>query len=180
MRTPDKTLKLDRRRVLQGWGGAAVLAATMGSPGNAKALAASLRTIRSADAAATLLQVARDIYPHDRLPDTLYENAIITIDKALSDAGAKSTLLEEGVRALDAAAIAKFGNSYRSVAAEADRVSLLKAIEGSQFFQTVRSKMVAALYNQPEVWTLLGYEGSSAEHGGYLKRGFDDIDWLPA
>ena len=24
-----------------------------------------------------------------------------------------------------------------------------------------------------------GYEGSSAEHGGYIKRGFADIDWLP-
>ncbi len=180
MRTPDKTLKLNRRRVLQGWGGTAVLAATIGSAGNAKALAASLRTIRSADAAATLLKVARDIYPHDRLPDTLYENAIITIDKALSEVSGNGTLLEDGVRALDAAATAKFGKAYASLAAEADRVLLLKAIEGSQFFQTVRSKMVTALYNQPEVWTLLGYEGSSAEHGGYLKRGFDDIDWLPA
>ena len=30
-----------------------------------------------------------------------------------------------------------------------------------------------------EGWKKLGYEGSSAEHGGYLHRGFDDIDWLP-
>jgi hypothetical protein len=36
-----------------------------------------------------------------------------------------------------------------------------------------------SLYNQKEVWPKFGYEGSSAEHGGYIKRGFADIDWLP-
>jgi hypothetical protein len=39
---------------------------------------------------------------------------------------------------------------------------------------------VTALYNQQELWTKLGYEGSSAEKGGYLHRGFNDLDWLPA
>ena len=38
--------------------------------------------------------------------------------------------------------------------------------------------LVVSLYNQPAVWAKLGYEGSSAEHGGYIHRGFDDIDWL--
>ena len=33
--------------------------------------------------------------------------------------------------------------------------------------------------DDPEVWSLLGYEGPSFEHGGYLRRGFDDLDWLP-
>jgi len=31
----------------------------------------------------------------------------------------------------------------------------------------------------PALWKTLGYQGSSIEHGGYLYRGFDDIDWLP-
>lgn len=34
-------------------------------------------------------------------------------------------------------------------------------------------------YRDPAVWKLIGFEGSSLEHGGYLERGFDDIDWLP-
>ena len=38
---------------------------------------------------------------------------------------------------------------------------------------------VVALYDDHEVWDLLGYEGSSFEKGGYLHRGFDDLDWLP-
>src|ERR1700732_2043427 len=33
--------------------------------------------------------------------------------------------------------------------------------------------------DQEALWPKFGYEGSSAEHGGYIKRGFNDIDWLP-
>ena len=47
------------------------------------------------------------------------------------------------------------------------------------FFQTVRATAVVALYDQAEVWELLGYEGPSFDQGGYLERGFDDLDWLP-
>jgi len=25
---------------------------------------------------------------------------------------------------------------------------------------------------------MFGYEGASADKGGYIERGFDDIDWL--
>jgi hypothetical protein len=41
----------------------------------------------------------------------------------------------------------------------------------------LRSDLIASLYNNPEVWPKFGYEGSSAEHGGYINRGFNDIDW---
>jgi hypothetical protein len=30
------------------------------------------------------------------------------------------------------------------------------------------------------VWAKFGYEGPSADKGGYISRGFDDIDWLEA
>ena len=33
--------------------------------------------------------------------------------------------------------------------------------------------------NQKALWPKFGYEGSSFEHGGYLHRGFNDLDWLP-
>jgi len=46
-------------------------------------------------------------------------------------------------------------------------------------FQKIRGDLVVSLYNQKELWPKFGYEGSSAEHGGYIKRGFADIDWLP-
>jgi len=35
-----------------------------------------------------------------------------------------------------------------------------------------------ALYTDRKVWSELGYEGPSFKFGGYLERGFNDIDWL--
>ena len=40
------------------------------------------------------------------------------------------------------------------------------------------SGTMTPLYNQPELWTKFGYEGPSSAQGGYLHRGFNDIDWL--
>jgi hypothetical protein len=37
---------------------------------------------------------------------------------------------------------------------------------------------VVSLYNQKDLWTKFGYEGSSADKGGYINRGFNDIDWV--
>ena len=51
--------------------------------------------------------------------------------------------------------------------------------EEHDFFKQMRGDLVVSLYNQKELWPKFGYEGSSAEHGGYIKRGFADIDWLP-
>ncbi len=57
-------------------------------------------------------------------------------------------------------------------------MALLKDIETGDFFQKVRGDLVSGLYNNPEVWKRFGYEGESYSEGGYLERGFNDIDWL--
>ncbi|HDL17353.1 MAG TPA: Twin-arginine translocation pathway signal, partial [Rhizobiales bacterium] len=44
--------------------------------------------------------------------------------------------------------------------------------------QKIRGGLVTGLYNRKDVWAKLGYEGESASKGGYIDRGFDDIDWL--
>jgi len=56
--------------------------------------------------------------------------------------------------------------------------ALMKQIEGGAFFSKVYGTTVVTLYNQPELWPLFGYEGPSSDKGGYLHRGFNDIDWL--
>jgi len=38
---------------------------------------------------------------------------------------------------------------------------------------------VRFLYDDVEVWQAFGYEGASAHLGGYVNRGFNDLDWLP-
>ena len=55
-----------------------------------------------------------------------------------------------------------------------NQLNILKKIEDSKFFQHVRGTTVVTLYNDQEVWNLLGYEGSSFEKGGYINRGFND------
>jgi len=65
-----------------------------------------------------------------------------------------------------------------SIGWEEDRVAVLKAIENGAFFQTVRAGLVTGLYNQKEVWPIFGYQGESFSQGGYIERGFNDIDWL--
>ena len=47
------------------------------------------------------------------------------------------------------------------------------------FLTAIVDSVVVTLYSDPEVWELLGYEGPSFDKGGYLHRGFDDLDWLP-
>lgn len=123
----------------------------------------------------TLIQLARDIYPHDRLADRFYAIAVKGHDdKAAADPGHKA-LIEEGVAGLDADA---GSGGYIGLGWEAERVALLRRIETGGFFQAVRSDLVVSLYNQQDLWPLFGYEGESFSKGGYLERGFDDIDWL--
>ncbi|EYD76889.1 Tat (Twin-arginine translocation) pathway signal sequence domain protein [Rubellimicrobium mesophilum DSM 19309] len=122
---------------------------------------------------ATLVQMARDIYPHDRIPDDRYVVAVKGYDTP-----EQAPMIEEGIAALNAAARGKGFDSYLAAGWEDDRVAMLKAIEQGEFFQTIRAGLVTGLYNQKEVWPLFGYEGESYSHGGYIDRGFNDIDWL--
>ena len=122
---------------------------------------------------ATLIQMARDIYPHDHVADEYYAIAVKGYDSAEA-----APAVEAGIAALNAAAAGKGHADYLSVGWERDRVDILRSIEDSAFFQQVRGGLVTGLYNQKAVWPLFGYEGESFSKGGYINRGFDDINWL--
>jgi len=122
---------------------------------------------------ATLVQMARDIYPHDKIDDQYYVKAVKGYDTA-----DMAEEIEAGIAALDAAARGKGNASYLDTAWEKDRVTILRGMEESPFFQKVRGGLVTGLYNQKAVWPVFGYEGESYSKGGYIDRGFDDIDWL--
>ena len=61
---------------------------------------------------------------------------------------------------------------------EVERVDILKSNTKSPLFAKVRGDLVVGLYNNKEVWPKFGYEGESASKGGYLNRGYNDIDWI--
>ena len=124
----------------------------------------------------TLMRMARDILPHDMVPDKYYAGVIASYDKVTQvDV---QTLVNTGVIDLNMAAVKRFGKPYAEIESEGDRVVVLYAIEQSAFFQKIRGDLLYGLYNNKEVWSLFGFEGSSWEKGGYIRRGFDDIDWL--
>ena len=127
---------------------------------------------------ATLIQMARDIYPHDKIADKFYAIAMKGHDeKAAKDAGYKA-LMTEGVATLDNLAQGAGAPGYLGMGWEADRVALLRQIEDSHFFQTIRGGLIVGLYNQKAVWPVFGYQGESFSKGGYINRGFNDISWL--
>jgi hypothetical protein len=126
------------------------------------------------EAGPTLKRMARLLYPHDSVADAAYAQVA---DALLADAGrarAQRDLLLAGVRALNRSAS---GGWLRL--AEEDQISALRAIEGDPFFVAVRNGVRDRLYALPAVWKAIGYPGSSLEFGGYLNRGYADINWLP-
>jgi hypothetical protein len=122
---------------------------------------------------ATLVQMARDIYPHDQVGDEHYVVAVSGYDTVDSAAD-----IEAGISELNAAAEAAGFDSYLAAGWERDRVEILRGMESSAFFQKIRGGLVTGLYNQHSIWPIFGYEGESFSKGGYLERGFNDINWL--
>lgn len=180
MREVDKRTQITRRTLLRAGATAMPAAAFAGASISATAAWAESAKALTPHAMATLVLVARDIYPHDQIADAFYVKAVTPWDaKAGKDSAVREMILG-GVARLDQDAGDRHGSDYLGMGWEADRVTLLRGIEETKFFRTLRADLVVSLYNQPEIWPKFGYEGSSAEYGGYLNRGFNDIDWLPS
>jgi len=128
---------------------------------------------------ATLARMARDIYPHDRLADVYYITAVAGYDAKAEKDAAFRKMVETGVAQLDAGAQQRHRSPYLAVAWESDRVVLLQGAAQGALFKKLQGDLLVTLYNNKEVWPKFGYEGASADKGGYINRGFNDIDWLP-
>ncbi len=96
--------------------------------------------------------------------------------EAAKDASTRR-LLSGGIGQLNRLAMASSGKPYADVSDETARIAIVKKIETGAFFNKVYNDAIVGLYNQPEVWPKFGYEGPSSAKGGYLHRGFSDIDW---
>ena len=179
MRTIDRRTHVSRRTFLRATGAAVPASVVAGASISTAAAWAQDAKALTPHAMATLAKAARDIYPHDHVADVFYIRAITPWDvKAGKDEGVRIMIIE-GVARLDQDAQDQHKSPYLGVAWEADRVALLRGIEHTDFFRKLRADLVVSLYNQPEIWPKFGYEGASAEYGGYIQRGFNDIDWLP-
>jgi len=120
----------------------------------------------------TTLRVARAMYPHDALPDEAYEKVVRAIAAEAHGNDAVTETIEQGVAELDSP------TPFARLDASA-RLQALRQAEGSPYFALVQATAVVELYDNPLVWKAFGYEGPSVHRGGYVDRGFDDLDWLP-
>jgi hypothetical protein len=168
---------VDRRRFLQSTGLATVAVATGGlgvAPGfDARTVWAATRII-SPSQAATLVIMARHLFPHDALGDQYYAAAVQTLDEQAATDPKLAAQLVEGVAMLDEA----MGIPFTKLSA-GNQLTVIEKLEGTPFFNSVRAATLAALYTNDTVARAFGFEGSSVEYGGYINRGFDDIGWLP-
>ena len=112
------------------------------------------------------------MYPHDALPDDVYTRVGAKLAEAAREDSGVTQTIENGVSALNG------GRPFTELSAD-ERLKSLKGIEDSDFFELVRSTAVVEIYSDLRTWQLVGYEGPSFDKGGYLNRGFDDLDWLP-
>ena len=129
---------------------------------------------------ASLLRMIQDIYPH---PDVLqlshYEAIAATVmQNAEADADTAKGLIE-GLARIDEKAHELFGVPYMEIEDPVAREGLLRHFQDEGFFQGVRWTAYFGIYDNKDIWPLLGYEGSSVEHGGYIDRGFSDITFVP-
>ncbi len=170
---PKLKLPLARRDFLKGSG---VLIGTLaaGSPlallAPSTVWAAELKNLSAAEGR-TLMAMGRVLFPHKKLPDPVY--ALLAKDLDGKTDGFPA--LREGIAALDKSA----GGSFVKASA-AKKLQIVKGIEGTPFFATVRGQCVTSLYDNDMAFAALGYPGSAWEKGGYITRGFQDLKWLPA
>ena len=112
------------------------------------------------------------MFPHDAFPDEEYMAVVRQIEVEAGNDETVGRQIEEGIAQLDGS------GSFAALDPDAQLETLTRA-EGTPFFDLLKATAVVALYDQPMVWKLLGYEGPAAHLGGYVNRGFDDLDWLP-
>ena len=172
-RVPKLDLPLVRREFLKGSGvlmGVIATGSVLATLAPSPVWALELKQLTASEGK-TLMALGRVLYPHKKLPDAVYA----LLAKDLDGNAAALPVLRDGIAALDKAA----GGSFNKAAA-AKKLSLVKAIEGTPFFNTVRGQCITSLYNNDMAFAVFGYPGSSWDKGGYLTRGFQDLKWLPA
>ena len=121
-------------------------------------------------AIADIAGMARQLFPHEFLPDSAYADLLagLAADEGLAK------ILDEAAAALDAAS----GGSWQELDG-ADQVEVMRSIEGESFFVTITGAVRFGIYHGKDFWEHVGYPGPSKQFGGHLDRGAGEADWLP-
>lgn len=169
-------LALTRREFLRGSGilsGTIAASSVLATLAPSRTWAVELKNLSQPEGDA-LMKMVRVLYPHAKLQDAVYALVAKDLDADAAKSADTLTLLRDGIAGLDKAA----GGSFAGASA-AKQLEVVKAIEGTPFFNTVRGKCITSLYDNDMAYATFGYEGASYDKGGYIMRGFQDLKWLP-
>ena len=178
--TVSRPRGVSRRYFLQGAGSVALIALMPGTlSGSSDGLSDKPATALDVEhlsqhTAQALLRMMRLLFPHNAIDDGPYIAVVGAFGQMAAANPEMLALLNTGVQQLDVAEPGpwlKLGQSKQ--------LEVLTQMESTAFFQTVRVTGRFLFYDNKEVWPTFGYEGSSYQHGGYLNRGFNDLNWLP-
>ncbi len=122
---------------------------------------------------AMLERISYLLFPFPQLGMGSYQRVVAGMQQAIGKQADQFSLVTEGIAMLDSTAAQAWLDLPQS-----EQMALLKQMENSAFFQWALPATRSRLFQDPQVWALIGYEGSSLEKGGYLQRGLNDIDWL--
>jgi len=156
--------KLDRRSLLLTGAGLAALFVLAGCDG------ADKTATQDGQSAELLTDMIVVLFPYRQLKRAVYADVAARVRQQLQGRKDWPVLRKEGAAAL--------GSDWRHLGAD-DRVAKLAALSKTAFFVAVYQTALLEFYSHPDVWALVGYPGESESLGGYIHRGFDDIDWLP-
>lgn len=184
MKILNRTRRVSRRGFLAR--GAATVAAVAATSGKVLAEAQEVRIAGPGELkpeeVRTLVILTRDLFPHDRLDDSFYERAVKPLQDEAAKDGSTRNILAFGIAWLNGNANDAHRRRYAELE-ESERVAVVTRLTQDHsapagFFDKVYSTTIVSLYNQPELWPKFGYEGPSSAKGGYLHRGFNDLNWL--
>ncbi len=122
----------------------------------------------------TLVRMLEVMFPHDSFPKGPYERTAQEVLDATVASPRSLAQLCQGLHDLDRLRDVPFVQLDDAMA-----LTVLRGVQDAPFFVHVLGTASVKLYDDHEVWRLLGYEGPSFDKGGYIERGFNDLDWLP-
>jgi len=122
----------------------------------------------------TLVQYAYFILPVLEPTHARYRAVADKISGQASQVPAIAALVADGIAALNSSGVSPWLKL-----SPRERAKIVTGLEGTPFFGFLHWVTAEIVMRDPLLWERLGYQGSAIEYGGYLHRGFDDIDWLP-
>lgn len=120
-----------------------------------------------------LVLMTQQFYPHSSLSGEVYAEVVEDLLSISNDDTEMASMLDQAVESLDREAE---GNFFKLD--DMSKLTVMESLAQAPFFEYIRFQVLLRLYSHPTVWKAIGYPGSSVEHGGYVDRGFNDINWL--